>query len=168
MRLGVVVRSCWSAVLRRGALAALLLGGAVGSLGLVSCGGCGGLGSGDSCPGPVLGFAQVDAELFDVAAAPVAGVDIWLSCGPAAGADHQRTDARGRASIRLGYGDVDSTIYPMPPRDSTGGFRVPCLVWANLRTDPATNPSQDSVPVYFAPPDRPMVPTPVVLRATAP
>lgn len=120
---------------------------------------------GDICTGPPIGFAQLDARLLDATQTPMAGVAIWLNCGATAGADHRTTDAMGRASIPLVHGEVDSTLFPLPPRDPAGGFVLPCLVWADLRNDPGANPRVDSVAVYFAGPGASIVPTGIELRA---
>lgn len=141
-------------------LAALAVGSALQGCGV----GCGGS-TGDMCAGPPIGFAQVDARVLDASAKPIPDVAVWLSCGSVAGADHRRTDATGRTSFPLVHGEADSTLFPLPPRDATGGFFVSCLVWADLRDDISGNPRLDSVAVYFAGPEASIVPTGIELRA---
>ena len=127
------------------------------------CGGAGGVS--DVCPPPQYGHAEVEGRALRGDGSPLAGKQVYVSCGDVVGALDDITDGEGRFDVRLGYGVADTLLYPFPPRNPDGSFEVICS--ASLRLPGDVVLRQDGFGVRFMPNREDVVPTTVELRETS-
>jgi hypothetical protein len=132
----------------------------LGGCGVGECGGAGGVG--DVCPPPLYGHAEVTGRALRSDWSPLAGKQVYVSCGDVIGGLDDITDAEGRFDVRLGYGVADTVLYPFPPRNLDGSFEVSCN--ASLRLPGDVVLRQDAFVVRFMPKREAVVPTVVELR----
>jgi len=135
----------------------------LGGCGVGECGGAGG--ASDVCPPPLYGHAEVEGRALRSDGSPLAGKQVYVSCGDIVGASDDTTDHEGRFNVRLGYGVADTLLYPLPPRNPDGLFEVTCN--ASLRLPGDVVLRQDGFGVRFMPTREAVVPTVVELRQSA-
>lgn len=137
---------------------------------LASCnnyGSCGGAaGSSDVCPPPVYGYGAVEGRALQSDGSPLARKQVYVSCGPVAGALDDSTDSQGRYHVLFGYGVFDTLLYPFPPRNTDGSFELSCD--ASLRLPGDVVLRANGFGVRFMPTRDAVVPTVVDLREEAP